>query len=311
MSEKTKKKFTELTDQLYQAMLSGPSKTLRNYAKAMRNLYTYYSFLNVLLISLQKPDATIVMGYKRWQKFRRYVKKGERAIWIIAPIIKKIKHPTNEHPTDTLIVSEEERADNNKPSRDQDKRNREDKVLVGFRFTWVFDITQTEGEPFSDPLDQVGFTGLAMPVSLEKAISRLRGAGIIVEIGEPALPGRGGYTDGRKIVLYQRKEAAMLSVLLHELVHYKLHFDEQRNIRKDVSQQQRELEAQYGSFLAGELLGLSSLEVSSDYLISYQVNPNDLFRYLNRAGKAAMEIVEMLTGKSFGHKRWEIDKDKK
>jgi len=45
-----------------------------------------YSFNNTLLITMQKPEATLVAGYQAWQKkFNRHVKRGEKGIQIIAP----------------------------------------------------------------------------------------------------------------------------------------------------------------------------------------------------------------------------------
>ena len=45
-----------------------------------------YSFNNTLLIAMQKPEATLVAGYKAWQKnFERHVNK-EKAICILAPV---------------------------------------------------------------------------------------------------------------------------------------------------------------------------------------------------------------------------------
>ena len=45
-----------------------------------------YSFNNTLLIAMQKPDATLVSGYQAWQKkFKRQVRRGEKAIQIIVP----------------------------------------------------------------------------------------------------------------------------------------------------------------------------------------------------------------------------------
>ena len=51
-----------------------------------------YSFNNTLLIAMQKPEATLVAGYKAWQKnFERHVNKGEKAIRILAPAPYKLK----------------------------------------------------------------------------------------------------------------------------------------------------------------------------------------------------------------------------
>src|SRR5579875_1488346 len=48
-----------------------------------------YSFNNTLLIQLQHPDATRVAGFRAWQQMGRQVRKGEKAIWILAPVTKK------------------------------------------------------------------------------------------------------------------------------------------------------------------------------------------------------------------------------
>ena len=50
-----------------------------------------YSFNNCFLIQLQCPEATYVAGYKRWQSLSRQVRKGEKAISILAPIIKTVE----------------------------------------------------------------------------------------------------------------------------------------------------------------------------------------------------------------------------
>ena len=45
-----------------------------------------YSVNNQMLIYMQRPDATLVAGYGKWQKqFERHVNRGEKGITIIAP----------------------------------------------------------------------------------------------------------------------------------------------------------------------------------------------------------------------------------
>ena len=53
--------------------------------------FYHYSFNNVLLIYLQRPDASLVAGYKRWQELGRQVRKGEASIAILAPIVQRAK----------------------------------------------------------------------------------------------------------------------------------------------------------------------------------------------------------------------------
>jgi hypothetical protein len=41
-----------------------------------------YSSNNQFLILIQQPDATRVAGFRAWNRFNRYVKKGEKGIAI-------------------------------------------------------------------------------------------------------------------------------------------------------------------------------------------------------------------------------------
>ncbi|BBF73465.1 LtrC-like protein [Lacticaseibacillus paracasei] len=49
-----------------------------------------YSVRNVLLINMQHPNATRVAGFKQWDKLGRHIRKGEHAIKITMPIVKKL-----------------------------------------------------------------------------------------------------------------------------------------------------------------------------------------------------------------------------
>ena len=60
------------------------SERYTEYLKTMAKFHNY-SFNNTLLIALQRPDATMVTGYRNWQSMGRQVKKGEKGITIIAP----------------------------------------------------------------------------------------------------------------------------------------------------------------------------------------------------------------------------------
>jgi antirestriction protein ArdC len=80
-----------------------------------------YSFGNQMLIFIQKPEATSVAGYNKWEEMGRQVKKGEKGIDILAPVMIKKKK------VDELTGEE-----------------KEDTVRIGFRGVKVFDISQTE-----------------------------------------------------------------------------------------------------------------------------------------------------------------------
>ena len=92
-----------------------------------------YSFRNTLLIRLQRPDATAVMGYRGWQAVGHQVRKGEQSISILAPCTYKTKGIPNH---------DDEDDDPQKPGR---------RVLRGFRVAHVFDIAQTDGDAVKPP----------------------------------------------------------------------------------------------------------------------------------------------------------------
>ena len=110
------------------------------YAQYLQTMSKFhrYSFNNTLLIAMQRPDATLVTGYRNWQTMGRQVKKGEKGITILAPAPIKRKR-------------EQEILDqNNKPLLDGNGKPKTEEVEVvipHFKPTTVFDISQTDGEP--------------------------------------------------------------------------------------------------------------------------------------------------------------------
>ncbi len=82
-----------------------------------------YSFSNALLLSRQDPDATRVAGFATWKKLGRAVRKGERALWILAP-----------------MTGRRTRSDDGEEHR----------PILGFRPVAVFDVAQTDGDPLPE-----------------------------------------------------------------------------------------------------------------------------------------------------------------
>lgn len=82
-----------------------------------------YSSTNRLLLFAQNPEASMVARFGYWKKMGRYVKKGETALKIFAPIIKK------------------------------DENGKED--CKGFFLVSVFDVSQTEGTPLPDVVQDI------------------------------------------------------------------------------------------------------------------------------------------------------------
>jgi predicted nucleotidyltransferase len=118
------------------------SDSYRNYLSTMSKFHNY-SFNNTLLIAMQKPDATLVAGYKAWQKnFERHVNKGEKAIRILAPTPYKIKEERDkiDPVTQELLLD-----------KDGNPQKEEVEITIpAFRAVSVFDVAQTDGKPIPE-----------------------------------------------------------------------------------------------------------------------------------------------------------------
>jgi N-terminal domain of anti-restriction factor ArdC len=84
-----------------------------------------YSLGNTMLIAFQRSDASLVAGFKTWRSMGRHVRKGEKGIAILAPIVRKVTDSDGER----VGVSD-----------DSGRR------VVGFRTVYVFDVAQTDGD---------------------------------------------------------------------------------------------------------------------------------------------------------------------
>jgi antirestriction protein ArdC len=119
---------------LIEQLEQGHSEALTAYLTAMGRFHNY-SFGNILEIARQKPDATHVAGYYAWNQLGRYVRKGEKGIRILAPLIGS------------------RRKKDEAGNTERDKPN--EPILVGFRAVYVFDISQTEGKPLPEFTERV------------------------------------------------------------------------------------------------------------------------------------------------------------
>jgi N-terminal domain of anti-restriction factor ArdC len=123
---------------LIEQLEAGHSDALTAYLDAMSRFHNY-SFGNILEIARQRPDATRVAGMYAWNQLGRKVKKGERGIRILAPIV-GVK-----------------RKKDGEAEKDITKQNT--RVLVGFRNAYVFDVSQTEGAELPTLREMSGSVG--------------------------------------------------------------------------------------------------------------------------------------------------------
>ena len=138
-SEASEARLKALTDKLETGVSHiFESDQYTEYLTTMSKFH-HYSFRNILLIFMQRPDATCVAGYNDWKnKFGRHVKAHEHGIQILAPS------------THRRWVQQEKRdPETNQPVYGADGQPVMEWVkaeTVTYRIVTVFDVSQTEGK---------------------------------------------------------------------------------------------------------------------------------------------------------------------
>jgi DNA primase len=177
-----------------------------------------YSFNNQILIAVQNPEATLVAGYGAWQAMGRQVRKGEKAMWVLAPVTARAAEADDEQEGS----AEHEQSGS---SRDAAKPRRR---VVGFRPAAVFDVAQTDGDPLpAQPRAQL-LEGEA-PQGLWDALAgevAARGFQLGRCPDAAAIRGANGVTDfADRTVLVRAdvSDAQAVKTLAHEAAHVAMH----------------------------------------------------------------------------------------
>jgi antirestriction protein ArdC len=244
---------SQALDRLIAAVGTGQSHQLRAYL-AMLGRFHRYSCANVFLIGLQCPGATHVAGYRTWQGLGRQVRRGEKAIRILAPVLRRASRDSQE----------------------------EEEAVVAFRTASVFDVSQTSGEPLPE-FARVGGTPGKYAGRLQRFI---RSKGIALRYSNALGPAEGVSSGGQIVVRSDLDSAAEFSVLVHELAHEMLH----RRV-EGTSRTVRETEAEAVAFVVCEAIGLKAAAAASDYIQLYQGDKATLVESLGRIQQAAAEII--------------------
>jgi len=253
----------EAFDQLVRDVEEGESDKLKAYLKAMGRFYRY-SVGNAILIQLQKPDATRVAGFQAWQGLGRYVKKGEHGIAIMAPVVYRRK--AGAYDTDG-------------------GENGDDELVTTFKTAYVFDISQTDGKPLPEFARTQGKPGAC----LERLETFIAEKGIKLERRESLRMAEGVSTGGTILLKASLAPAEEFSVLVHELSHELMHYDEgARPQDKTV----REAEAEAVAYVVYQGIGLDVNTASSDYIQLYDGDKKTLMQSLERIQRTAAEILE-------------------
>lgn len=208
------------------------------YKELLDNMAKFheYSVNNSIGIMLQKPDATLVAPYTKWQKLNRQVKKGEKGIVILCPVkYRKMIEKTKLDEKGNRLLDKD----------GYEIKEKKYQNMVTFKVGFVFDKTQTvqiEGkkefvlEPVNELKESVGQSYgellhaiqeiSPVPVSFEKIQSGVK-----------------GYYDDKNIKIVVNEgmsELQTLKTLMHETAHARIHGTHWESDYKKISFDVRE-----------------------------------------------------------------------
>ena len=227
-----------------------------------------YSLGNTILIAMQMPTATHVASFRSWKRdFNRYVRKGERGIEILVPMLVK--------------------------DRDEDDTDEERRRLVGFRVGHVFDVSQTDGEPLPTLVDEVA-GGVERYASILDAIRAV--SAYPVELVADLPEGTKGFFRRGELIAIRKgmPEGQTVKTALHELAHSRLHDGDPEGM---PDRAMREVQAESVAYAVSAALGLDTSGYSFGYVASWAVGRTDeemraCLQVVRDAAKAMVEDLQ-------------------
>jgi len=231
----TTKNHPELLEKLAEGISNLTSSEEWQRHLDVQSRFHRYSFGNVLLIAAQCHEATRVAGFNAWRKMNRSVRKGEKAIWILAPMVYK-------------------NADA--------EGGQDDRVIRGFKFVPVFDVAQTDGEELPSVCSRLD--GDDTDGHYDQLSTFDRSIGFSVEDHEFGGTTNGDccHTEHRIRVETRNTPIQRVKTLAHESAHALLH-------EKYDSRALAELEAESVAYVVCQALGIDSGDYSFGYVASW------------------------------------------
>ena len=282
-----KQRVQELTDKLEQGLQDlFNSDSYRNYLSTMSKFHNY-SFNNTLLIAMQKPDATLVAGYKAWQKnFERHVNKGEKAIRILAPTPYKIKEERDkiDPVTQELLLD-----------KDGNPQKEEVEITIpAFRAVSVFDVSQTDGKPIPELAAKELLSDVEGYQDMIRAVEAI--SPVPIELEEIAGDSKGYYDREAKRIAVQENmsESQTLKTMIHEVAHSKLHskeVEQDEQMRKDRNT--KEVEAESVAYTVCQHFGIDTSDYSFGYIAGWSSgrDTKELRSSMDTIRRTASELI--------------------
>ena len=282
-----KQKVQEITEKLEQGIKElFESEKYKTYLNTMSKFHNY-SFNNTMLIAMQKPDATLVAGFKAWQKnFDRHVKKGEKGIRILAPAPYKIKEERDkiDPVTQELLLD-----------KDGNPQKEEVEITIpAFRAVSVFDVAQTDGKPIPELAAKELLSDVEGYQDMIRAVEAI--SPVPIELEEIAGDSKGYYDREAKRIAVQENmsESQTLKTMIHEVAHSKLHskeVEQDEQMRKDRNT--KEVEAESIAYTVCQHFGVDTSDYSFGYIAGWSSgrDTKELRASMDTIRRTASELI--------------------
>jgi len=221
------------------------------------------------------PEFSQPAAFSAWKDLGRHVRKGEKALSVLAPII---------------VNDRENLGADGKPA----------KKCVGFRLKRrTFDVAQTDGDPLPEnPAMPTVLTGDTDPATWAALMAHAATLGCTVTITDACQPANGDYNraTGAIRIAANLDPAQQAKTLMHEIAHATLHSGE-----SDMSRAEKEVEAESTAFVLATMLGFDTSAYSVGYVATWASRDDRgevLRRTTERVVKAARTIAAALAEQS-------------
>lgn len=285
-------RMKEITDRLETGIQElFESERYKAYLTTMSKFHSY-SFNNTLLIAMQ--GGQLVAGYNKWRDdFHRNVKKGEKAIKILAPAPFKAKKEVQKLDAQGRPVM----GKDGKPVTEVQEIQ-----VPAFKIVSVFDVSQTEGEP----LPSIGVEELTGSVKRYGEFFKALEQTSPVPIGFEDIPGGShGYyhlTEKRIAIQEGMSELQTLKTAIHEIAHSKLHaIDPEAPAIEQADRpdsRTREVQAESVAYAVCQHYGLDTSDYSFGYVAGWSSGKDlkELKASLETIRATAHELITTIDG---------------
>lgn len=285
-------RMKEITDRLETGIQElFESERYKAYLTTMSKFHSY-SFNNTLLIAMQ--GGQLVAGYNKWRDdFHRNVKKGEKAIKILAPAPFKAKKEVQKLDAQGRPVM----GKDGKPVTEVQEIQ-----VPAFKIVSVFDVSQTEGEP----LPSIGVEELTGSVERYGEFFKALEQTSPVPIGFEDIPsGSHGYyhlTEKRIAIQEGMSELQTLKTAIHEIAHSKLHaIDPEAPAIEQADRpdsRTREVQAESVAYAVCQHYGLDTSDYSFGYVAGWSSGKDlkELKASLETIRATAHELITTIDG---------------